>query len=90
MLVRCGCAARTPQSSVRQILRAGNCFLKGSKTGSYLTIEKSEGGTVPVVIWEVTATDEAALDRYEDSPISITSGTLNSSTKASARGSAGR
>ena len=35
------------------------------RQGSYLTIEKSEGGTVPVVIWEVTATDDAALDRYE-------------------------
>jgi len=26
------------------------------------------GGTVPVVIWEVTAADEAALDRYEGFP----------------------
>ena len=39
-------------------------LFKGSKTGSYLTIEKSEDGTIPVVIWEVTAPDEAALDRY--------------------------
>ena len=41
---------------------------KGSKTGSYLTIEECTGGTVPVVIWEVTAADEAALDRYEGFP----------------------
>ena len=39
-------------------------LFKGSKTGSYLTIEKSEDGTIPVVLWEVTAPDEASLDRY--------------------------
>ena len=40
-------------------------LFKGSKTGSYLTIEPMEGSEVPVVIWEVTETDEKALDRYE-------------------------
>ena len=49
-------------------LKGWELLFKGSKTGSYLTIEESEGGTVPVVIWEVTATDEAALDRYEGFP----------------------
>ena len=49
-------------------LKGWELFFKGSKTGSYLTIEEREGGTVPVVIWEVTATDEAALDRYEGFP----------------------
>lgn len=49
-------------------LKGWELLFKGSRTGSYLTIEKSEGGTVPVVIWEVTATDEAALDRYEGFP----------------------
>lgn len=43
-------------------------LFKGSKTGSYLTIEKCETGTVPIVIWEVTAQDEKALDRYEGYP----------------------
>lgn len=43
-------------------------LFKGSKTGSYLTIEECEGGTVPVVIWEVSEKDEAALDRYEGFP----------------------
>ena len=38
-------------------------LFKGSKTGSYLTIEPMEGAEVPVVIWEVTETDEKALDR---------------------------
>ena len=44
-------------------------LFKGSKTGSYLTIEKKEGSTVPVAIWEVTESDEKSLDRYEGYPI---------------------
>lgn len=43
-------------------------LFKGSKTGSYLTIEPRHGGTVPVVIWKVTPNDERALDRYEGYP----------------------
>ena len=43
-------------------LKGWELLFKGSKTGSYLTIEECTGGTVPVVIWEVTAADEAALD----------------------------
>ena len=49
-------------------LKGWELLFKGSKTGSYLTIEECEDGTVPVVIWEVTAPDEAALDRYEGFP----------------------
>lgn len=41
---------------------------KGSKTGAYLTIEKAEGGTVPVGIWAVGKEDESNLDRYEGYP----------------------
>lgn len=43
-------------------------LFKGSKTGSYLTIEPKEGATVPVAIWEVTEQDEWSLDRYEGYP----------------------
>lgn len=43
-------------------------LFKGSKTGSYLTIEPKDGAEVPVVIWEVTESDEKALDRYEGYP----------------------
>ena len=49
-------------------LQGWELLFKGSRTGSYLTIEECEGGTVPVVIWEVDATDEEALDRYEGYP----------------------
>ena len=41
---------------------------KGSKTGSYLTIEKAEGFTVPVGVWAVTEADEKGLDCFEGYP----------------------
>lgn len=43
-------------------------LFKGSRSGSYLTIEKADGYTVPVGVWVVTAADEARLDRYEGYP----------------------
>jgi len=43
-------------------------LFKGSMTGSYLTIEPQEGASVPVAAWEVSAENEAALDRYEGFP----------------------
>ena len=43
-------------------------IFKGSKTGSYLTIEPAEGCSVPVAIWSVSARDEMCLDRYEGFP----------------------
>lgn len=50
------------------VIKDYQLLFKGSKTGSYLTIEPMEGSEVPVVIWEVTETDEKALDRYEGYP----------------------
>lgn len=43
-------------------------LFKGSMTGSYLTIEKKEGSTVPVAVWEVSERDEKNLDAYEGCP----------------------
>ena len=43
-------------------------LFKGSKTGSYLTIEEKVGSVVPVAVWLVSQSDEAALDRYEGYP----------------------
>ena len=43
-------------------------MFKGSKTGSYLTVEPEPGSKVPVAVWEVTEKDEQALDRYEGFP----------------------
>ena len=43
-------------------------LFKGSKTGSYLTIEPKVGGEVPVAVWKTTTADERNLDRYEGFP----------------------
>ena len=43
-------------------------MFKGSKTGSYLTIEEAPGYKVPVGFWEVSERDEKSLDRYEGYP----------------------
>ena len=47
------------------VLDGYELLFKGSKTGSYLTIEKKKGGKVPVGIWQVSEQHEKALDRYE-------------------------
>lgn len=49
-------------------LKDWRLLFKGSKSGSYLTIEKCEGYTVPFAVWEVSSSDEVALDRYEGYP----------------------
>ena len=43
-------------------------LFKGSKTGSYLTIEPKAGASVPVAVWEVSKQNELALDYYEGFP----------------------
>ena len=50
------------------VLEDYELFFKGSKTGSYLTVEKKPGSSVLVGVWEVTPEDEKALDRYEGYP----------------------
>lgn len=43
-------------------------LFRGSRTGSYLTIEQKRGASVPAVVWEVTRADEQNLDYYEGYP----------------------
>lgn len=43
-------------------------LFKGSKTGSYLTVEPKKGSRVPLGVWEVDERDELRLDRYEGYP----------------------
>ena len=50
------------------VLKDYELLFKGSKTGSYLTVEKKPGSTVPVAVWAVAENDEKALDRYEGFP----------------------
>ena len=64
MRMRCPSARRIGTSE----LKGYELLFKGSKTGSYLTVEKKPGRSVPVGVWEVTQADEKALDRYEGFP----------------------
>ncbi len=62
--------ARCPRATVLGTanLEGWELLFKGSKTGSYLTIEPCENQSAPVAVWEITPDDEAALDRYEGFP----------------------
>lgn len=44
-------------------------LFKGSKTGSYATIEENADCKVPVLVWKITESDEENLDRYEGFPL---------------------
>lgn len=50
------------------IIKDYELLFKGSKTGSYLTIEKCKGDYVPVGVWEVSEDDIRRLDIYEGYP----------------------
>lgn len=61
---------RCPSAQIAgtSVIKDYELIFKGSKTGSYLTIEPKIGESVPVAVWETTPEDEAALDRYEGFP----------------------
>lgn len=61
---------RCPKSKVVGVseIKDYQLLFKGSAKCSYLTIEKCEGETVPVGVWEVTPEDIASLDIYEGYP----------------------
>ena len=50
------------------VIKDYRLMFKGSKTGSYLTIEPAKGYEVPVGVWSVTSEDERMLDIYEGYP----------------------
>lgn len=50
------------------VIEGYQLLFKGSKTGSYLTIEPRDGASVPVAVWSVTEEDEQNLDHYEGFP----------------------
>ena len=49
-------------------LEGWRLLFRGSKTGSYLTIEPKKGYSVPIAVWAVSERDEKNLDRYEGYP----------------------
>lgn len=69
-LNECQMKFRCPTAKVvgTAVIEDYELLFKGSKSGSYLTIEPKEGSQVPVAVWSVEESDEAALDRYEGFP----------------------
>lgn len=63
-------AYRCPDARImsRGYLKDYALKFRGSKTGSYLTVIKEKGKHVPVVVWEISKSDELSLDRYEGFP----------------------
>lgn len=63
-------AYRCPGATVvgTGFIKGYQLLFKGSKTGSYLTIEKADGKSVPVAVWKVSEANEKSLDRYEGYP----------------------
>ena len=63
-------AQRCPAAKVlgKSELKDYELLFRGSKTGSYATVEPCEGKNVPVLLWTVGKKDELALDRYEGYP----------------------
>ena len=43
-------------------------LFRGGRTGAVATIEPCEGGSVPVLLWEIAPQDELSLDLYEGYP----------------------
>lgn len=63
-------ATRCPEATLLGygIIKDYELLFKGSKTGSYATIEKKKGAKVPVWVWSISERDERNLDRYEGCP----------------------
>lgn len=43
-------------------------WFRGGGGSAVATVEKEKGGSVPVLLWQITPRDEAALDWYEGYP----------------------
>ena len=63
-------AHRCPQAELlgKGTIKDWRLMYKGSQTGSYATIERKEGYTVPVLLWQISKADEGRLDIYEGFP----------------------
>ena len=61
---------RCPDSKVagKAELSDYRLLFRGRPGNAHATIERSEGGNVPVLLWKVSVRDEACLDLYEGFP----------------------
>lgn len=63
-------ANRCPTAKVvgTSVMKGWQLLFRGARAGAVATVEPFKGGSVPVLVWELTPADEAALDRYEGWP----------------------
>lgn len=61
---------RCPTAKVagKSELKEYELLFRGGRRGAVATVEPKEGSFVPVLLWKIRETDEAALDRYEGYP----------------------
>jgi len=64
MAYRCPYATVAGKSEIKNY----ELIFRGSKGSAVATVEPKKYCSVPVLIWEITEFDEAALDRYEGWP----------------------
>ncbi len=50
------------------MLKNYRLLFRGARGGAVADVEPFKGKSVPVIAWEITPADEAALDRYEGFP----------------------
>lgn len=65
MAVRCTAA----QIAGTSVLEGWRLQFRGERNYAVATVEPCKGASVPVLVWEITPADEAALDRYEGFPV---------------------
>lgn len=64
MAHRCPTAKVVGESKIKNY----GLVFRGTHAGAVANIEQKTGECVPVLVWEITEADEAALDRYEGFP----------------------
>lgn len=64
MLARCPTAKIAGAATLEDY----RLLFRGGHSNAVVTVEPQEGGNIPVLLWEITPADEAALDRYEGWP----------------------
>jgi gamma-glutamylcyclotransferase (GGCT)/AIG2-like uncharacterized protein YtfP len=51
------------------VVKNKRLLFRGHNGWAVATVEPHQGGAVPILVWSITADDEAALDQYEGYPI---------------------
>ncbi|ABZ85465.1 conserved hypothetical protein [Heliomicrobium modesticaldum Ice1] len=59
------------------VMKGWRLRFRGAHANAVATVEPFLGGSVPVLVWEITPADEAALDRYEGWPFFYRKETVN-------------